>query len=129
MQKDEHVSVHPIFTIPEGKMDEFKALFERFYSNTKQGTKETIFYGFGICGNKVLCREHFVSAEGVLAHLGDVQELLGEALGICGEGNFELKVVGPSASIEKLKPALEPMGAKFFELQDGAFLMNTTFKK
>jgi len=128
LQKDQHVSVHPTFTVPEGKMEQFKAMFEKFYTNTKQGTKETIFYGFGICGNKVYCREHFVSAEGVLQHLAEVQELLGQAMGILGEGCLELKVVGSSASNEKLKPALEPMGATFYELQDGAFLMNTTFK-
>jgi len=129
LQKDEHVSIHPVFTVPEGKMEEFKAMFEKFHEKTKQGTKETIFYGFAICGNKVLCREHYVSADGVLQHLADVNELVGAAMGICGEGALEMKVVGPSAANEKLRSALGPMGASFWDLQDGAFLMNTTFKK
>lgn len=129
LPKDEHVSIHPEFTVPEGKMEEFKALFEKFHAKTKEGTKETIFYGFAICGNKVLCREHYVSADGVLQHLVDVNELVGQALGICGEGALTMKVVGPSASNEKLRSALEPLGASFYDLVDGAFLMNTTFKK
>lgn len=117
---DTHVSVVPYFTVPEGKMGEFKKGFGTFYKNTRNGTKEVMYYGFAVCGDKVFCREGYQSAEGVLAHLGDVKEVLDKACGLCGEGGLDLAVMGPAAELAKLKEALTPLGCKFYETDAGS---------
>ena len=63
------------FTVPEGKMDEFKAGWADFYTHTREGTMkrdDCIYYGFTEEGNTVHCREGYKSADGVLKHLEEV---------------------------------------------------------
>jgi hypothetical protein len=111
---DNHVTIVPYFTVPDGKMAEFKSGFGEFYKNTKAGTKECLYYGFQECGNKIFCREGYKSADGVLAHLGDVKAVLDKAVAIVGEGGLDLSVMGPPKELEKLKEALTPLGCKFY---------------
>ena len=120
-EQDTHVTIVPYFTVPEGKMEEFKAGFPKFYEGTKKGTDESIYYGFCAHENKVFCREGYKSAAGVLAHLSDVKEALDAAVAIVGPGGLDLSVMGPAAELEKLKEALGPLGAKFWELDSGSF--------
>ena len=119
---DTHVTIVPYFTVPEGKMDEFKRGFAAFYEGTKAGTDECLYYGFCVCGDKVFCREGYKSAAGVLAHLGDVKAPLDAAVALVGEGGLDLSVMGPAAELEKLKEALGPLGTKFWAT-DGANIM------
>ena len=120
-EQDTHVTIVPYFTVPEGKMEEFKAGFPKFYEGTKGGTSESIYYGFCVHENKVFCREGYKSAEGVLAHLSDVKEALDAAVAIVGPSGLDLAVMGPPAELEKLKGVLGPLGAKFWELDSGSF--------
>jgi len=122
---DTHVTIVPYFTVPDGKMAEFKKGFGSFYKGTRNGTKEVIYYGFAVCENKVHCREGYKSADGVLAHLGDVKEQLDKAVGIVGEGGLDLAVMGPAEELEKLKGALTPLGAKFYETDAGSMWLPT----
>jgi len=120
---DTHVTIVPYFTVPEGKMDEFKAGFPAFYEHTKAGTAASgkcLYYGFAIDGNKVFCREGYTNADGVLAHLGEVKEELDAAVALVGEGGLDLAVMGPAAELEKLKEALGPLGTKFYALDENA---------
>merc|ERR1712183_885438 len=105
-KKDRHCTIVPYFTVPAGKMDEFKSGFADFYAGTKAGTKECLYYGFCCEGNQVFCREGYRSAKGVLAHLGDVKEELDRAVAIVGPSGLKLAVMGPEAEHEKL---MEPM--------------------
>ena len=85
---DSHVTIVPYFTVPEGKMDAFKAGFADFYKHTKEGTGasgECLYYGFAQEGNKIFCREGYKSAAGVLAHLGEVKAELDKAVSIVGD--------------------------------------------
>merc|ERR1712150_369854 len=116
---DSHVTIVPYFTVPDDKMDLFKSGFEKFYSGTKAGTEECLYYGFAVRGNQVFCREGYKSAAGALAYIGDVKESLEESLAIVGEG-LDLSVMGPAAELEKLKDALMPLGAKFWEIDSGS---------
>jgi quinol monooxygenase YgiN len=118
---DEHVSIVPYFTVPEGKMDDFKKGFNVFYQNSKAGTQDCLYYGFAICGNKVFCREGYKTAAGVLAHLSDVKAPLDAALALTGAGGLDLAVMGPAAELEKLKGPLGPLGTQFFEIDAGSF--------
>merc|ERR1712159_287707 len=120
---DTQVTIVPYFTVPEGKMDEFKAGFPAFYEHTKAGTAASgkcLYYGFAIDGNKVFCREGYTNADGVLAHLGEVKEELDAAVALVGEGGLDLAVMGPAAELEKLKEALGPLGTKFYALDGGS---------
>ena len=121
---DMHVTIVPYFTVPEGKMDAFKAGFADFYKHTKEGTAasgECLYYGFAQEGNKIFCREGYKSAAGVLAHLGEVKAELDIAVGLVGEGGLSLSVMGPAAELEKLKEPMGPLGTKFFALDEGTF--------
>jgi len=42
---DTHVTIFPIFTVPEGRMADFKAGFPEFYKRTKAGTENCLYYG------------------------------------------------------------------------------------
>lgn len=118
---DAHVTIVPYFTVPEGKMDEMKALFSKFYEGTKAGTDECLYYAIAIEGSTVFFRQGYKTAAGVLAHMGDVKEALDAALAIVGEGGLNLNVMGPAAELEKLKEPMAPMGTKFWELDSRAF--------
>ena len=121
---DMHVTIVPYFTVPEGKMDEFKAGFADFYKHTKEGTGasgECLYYGFAQEGNTIFCREGYRSAAGVLAHLGEVKAELDTVVALVGDGGLNLAVMGPVAELEKLKEAMGPLGTKFFALDEGTF--------
>ena len=73
-------------------------------------------------GNTVFCREGYASAEGVLAHLDEVKEELDAACGLVGPTGLSLSVMGPKAELDALRPALSPLGCKFFVMDAGCSL-------
>ena len=105
----------PYFTVPKGKMDEFKAAFGKFYDGTRAGTKECLYYGFAAHGNTVHCREGYKNAEGVLAHLGDVKAPLDAAVAMVGKGGLNLAVMGLAAELAKLRGTMGTLGTKFWK--------------
>ena len=83
---DSHVSLRAIFTVPEGKLEEFKAGFPKFYEHTRAGTGKTgacLYYGFCINDNTVICREGYKSAKDIMDHVGEVNEELTQ--GLCSD--------------------------------------------
>jgi len=119
---DTHVTICPYFIVPEGKMGQFKSEFNNFYAGVRTGTETCMYYGFGVHGQQVFCREGYRSAQGALAHIGDVKESLDKALAIVGDGGLDLSVMGPAAELEQMKEALAPLGCKFWELDEGGLL-------
>merc|ERR1711862_558526 len=99
-------SILPEFVVPDGRMDEFKAGFEKFYNATKNGSGASgmYYYGFSIVGDSVYCREGYKNAEAALKHGLDIKELAQEPLKVVGAGGVKINVVGPAAELEKLKP-------------------------
>jgi len=122
---DTHITILPEFVVPAGKMDEFKAGFPKFYAATKNGpgASGAFYYGFGIAGDSVYCREGFKDAEAAAKHGADIKPIIEEPIKAVGAGNMRLNVVGPAAELEKLKPKLAPRGAVFWELDSEAFWM------
>ena len=98
------VSLHPYFKAHPGKLDAFKAILPAFIEKTKT-EKKNLFYDFTFNGDEILCREGYIDAEGLLAHLANVDALFKEALKIADL--IRLEVHGPANELEKLK---EPMG-------------------
>jgi hypothetical protein len=122
---DTTVTLVPYFSVPKGKMSEFKSHFGKFYQHTINGTFSNgpcLFYGFAISDDTVFCREGYASAEGVLAHLDEVKEELDAACGLVGPTGLSLSVMGPKAELDALRPALSPLGCKFFVMDAGCSL-------
>src|SRR4051812_31148473 len=94
------VSLHPYFKIHPGRLNEFKAAMPNFMAKT--ATEErNLFYEFTVNGDEIFCREGYVGAEGILAHISNVGTLLAEVLKIADL--IRLEVHGPAAELEKLK--------------------------
>jgi len=123
--KDTHVTILPEFAVPAGRMEEFKAGFPKFYAATKNGPGASgmLYYGFGVSGDSVYCREGFKDGDAAKQHGADIKGIVEEPMKAVGAGNFKLNVVGPKAELEKLKEKLAPRGAIFWELDSEALWM------
>ena len=105
------VSLHPYFKVHPGRLDEFKAGFPVFVELTKKEPKN-LFYEFSVNGNKVFCREGYVDAEGLLAHLDNVGALLALALKMADL--IRVEVHGPAAELDKLREPLAHLKPEWF---------------
>ena len=76
-----------------------------------------VHYAFSFNGDEEHCREGYEDADGVLAHLDNVGELLQEALKIADLTRLE--VHGPAEELAKLKEPLKDLSPAYFELHDG----------
>ena len=106
----------PYFNVHEGKLDEYKALCEQFIERT-QNEEGVMFYGFSFDGNVAHCREGYQNADGILAHLGNVGDLLEQALQISDIARVE--VHAPAEEIEKLREPLADLNATFYTMELG----------
>lgn len=109
-------TIVPYFKVSDANMPAFRAICERFVAQTKSEPK-CLFYGFSFYGNVAHCREGYVDAEGVLAHLDNVGAILGEALKIAELTRLEIH--GPEAELAKLRAPLADLKAEFFVLEYG----------
>ena len=114
--QDQCCTIVPYFKIQDDKLEEFKALCERFVEKTKEEPK-CLYYGFSFDGHEGHCREGYKDAEGLLAHLENVGTILGEALKIAEITRLE--VHGPEAELAKIRKPLADLNPQFFELKYG----------
>lgn len=91
----------PYFEVQEGQLEAFKALGPQFVSRTR-GEPGCPHYAFSSNGNTAHCREGYMDAEALLAHLQNVGPLLGEALRISA---------GPCAR-QTRKPMMDAFAAR-----------------
>lgn len=112
------VSLHPYFKVHPGKMENFNEGFPVFVELTKAEPKN-LFYEFSVNGDEVFCREGYVDAEGLLAHLDNVGALLAQAMKMADL--FRVEVHGPAEELEKLRGPLAHLSPQWFELvaEDG----------
>ena len=75
------------------------------------------YYGFCFDGDQAHCREGYADAEGVLAHLDNVGDLLQEALAIAELTRLEIH--GVEVQLAKLHGPLEAFNPQFFTLEYG----------
>lgn len=106
----------PYFEIPAENLAAFKALGPRFVEKTKSEAG-CVHYAFSFSGTTAHCREGYVDADAVLAHLANVGELLGQALQIAKI--VRLEVHAPAAELEKLKGPMASLSPQFFVLEEG----------
>ncbi len=110
------VSIHPYFKVHSGKLHAAKALLPRFVEKTASEQK-VLHYEFTINDDEIFCREAYVDAESVLAHLANVGDLLAEMLTNSDLARIEFH--GPSDELEKLKGPLAHLNAAWFEGECG----------
>ena len=106
----------PYFEVQEGQLDAFKALASKFVERTRN-EPGCVHYTFSFNGHSAHCREGYVDAQALLAHLENVGALLGEALKIAKI--VRLEVHAPAAEIEKLRGPMAALGPQFYALADG----------
>jgi len=120
---DQHLSVAVIFDVPAG--EDYKSYFPKFYAKVKAGTKDCLYYGFATCGNKVLCREGYKHAQGMLAHSAEVKDELEGMIKKIGKERVKILMSGPASELEKVKPHMDSrLPIKYVELDTGALQLN-----
>jgi hypothetical protein len=88
-------------------------MFPRFVEETVTEEK-VLFYEFTVNGDEIFCREGYIDAEGVLAHLDNVGVLLAELL---TTGDLtRIEVHGPATELEKLKKPLAHLNPAWFAI-------------
>jgi quinol monooxygenase YgiN len=107
------VSIHPYFKVHPGKLEAFKAAFPAFIEKT-EAEEKNLFYDFTVNGDEVFCREGYLGAEGLLAHLDNIGALLAEALKIADLTRLEIH--GPAEELDKLRGPLAHLKPEFFTL-------------
>ena len=109
-------TIVPYFKIPAGKLESFKALCERFVEKTKSEA-DVLYYGFSFEGDHAHCREGYSHAEGLLAHLENVKQLLVEMLQMVELTRLE--VHASEAELAKLRGPMDGLRPQFFTLEYG----------
>lgn len=109
-------TIVPYFRLSDQNLPKFKAMCEQFVELTQKEEK-VLYYGFSINGNIVHCREGYADAEGVLAHMQNVGELLQQALAISDLERLEIH--GPAEELAKLKEPLADLDISYYTLELG----------
>jgi quinol monooxygenase YgiN len=114
--EDKCCSIVPYFKIHQGRMDEFRRLCEAFVERSSTEPK-CLYYGFSFHDDRAHCREGYEDAEGLLAHVENVGDLLQEAMKIADV--TQLEIHGPESELAKLRGPLSELNAAFFSLEHG----------
>ena len=114
--QDKCVTIHPYFKVPEGNQKAFRTLCEQFISVTSQEPK-CLYYGFSFRDDEAHCREGYEDADGLLAHLNNVQSLLREALKLAEISRLEIH--GIEEELAKLRQPLADFNPTYYTLEYG----------
>jgi hypothetical protein len=120
MENDTVCHLYPYFKLKQP--EEFKKIWYGAFPETKanQEAEKSHQYAFSFesTADVASCRESYGDAEGILLHLKNVDVPLKAVLN--GPADLlRLEVHAPASEIEKLKPALEPLGCQFFTTRWG----------
>mmetsp|Transcript_124659 Transcript_124659/g.399373 ORF Transcript_124659/g.399373 Transcript_124659/m.399373 type:complete len:972 (-) Transcript_124659:83-2998(-) len=126
---DSSVVLHVTFDVPAGKFQAFKDNLRSFYDAIQPAAEGLLYYGFTLDedGGKVVCKEAYKDAAGVLEHLENVDACFQKALSIGTMHSIE--ALGPDVELEKLKPKLTDLGCKFYASDSGCKLHGATIPK
>ncbi|RMF22687.1 MAG: hypothetical protein D6756_10095 [Cyanobacteria bacterium J083] len=113
---DKCCTIYPYFQVKPGKLADFKKLCQRLIEQTQKEPK-CLYYGFSFAGDLVHCREGYEDAEGLLAHLNNVDSLLAEALNLAELTRLEIHAC--ETELAKLREPLAHLKPKFFTLAYG----------
>ena len=116
MAPDAYVTISPHFRVPEGRLEDFKMLCQRFV-DTVANDDGCVRYSWGFVGNEARCREDFVNADAALAHFGSVVGLTEEAYQLAEL--VSLEVLAPDDELAKLRPILTEAKHNLFAVEVG----------
>jgi len=105
------VSLHPYFKVQPDQIEAARALLPQFVERTATEAG-CCYYGFTMDGDEVFCREAYVDATSLLAHLENVGDLLGAMLQVASLDRLEIH--GPAEELEKLKVPLADLKPRWF---------------
>jgi quinol monooxygenase YgiN len=114
--QDTAVTIVPYIKVHTGKMQEFKALCERFVEKSKSEVG-CLYYGFSFSGDTAFCREGYKNGDAALAHLENVGALLTEMLKLTDLIRFEIH--GVESESAKLRAPLADFKPEYFTLECG----------
>jgi quinol monooxygenase YgiN len=114
--EDTCCTIVPYFKIHNGRIQEFKALCERFVERTKSEAG-CLYYGFSFDGDQAHCREGYKDAEATTAHIQNVSDLLAELTKISDVIRFE--VHGPEVELANLRATFADIKPQYFVLEYG----------
>lgn len=114
--KDKCCSIVPYFNVPAPNADAFRAICEQCVTRA-QDEEKCLYYGFSFAGSTAHCREGYADAEGALAHLANVGDLLDQAFKIASLSRLEIH--GPEEELAKLREPLAHLNPQFFTLEYG----------
>ena len=114
--EDTCCTIVPYFRVADARLDAFKELCQQFVGKAG-GEPKCLYYGFSFCGNEAHCREGYADAEGALAHLENVGQLLDEAFKMAEL--IRLEIHGPEEELAKLREPLSKLNPQFFTLEYG----------
>ena len=109
-------TIVPYFKVSAENLPAFKALCERFVAQTDEEVG-CLYYGFSFDGEAAFCREGYVNADALLAHIENVGPLLEEAAEI--SKITRLEVHGPEAELARLREPMAALNPQFFALEYG----------
>jgi len=110
------VTIHPYFQVHAGQMEAALALLPQFLAKTRT-EPDCLFYEFTLNGEEIFCREGYLGAQGVLAHLENVGPLLQEMLKASTLARLELH--GPADELAQLREPLATLNPAWFVRYDG----------
>lgn len=105
------VSIHPYFKIRPGKLKDVQALLPAFLDKTAK-EQGNLYYGFSLNGDQLFCREAYVDAAALLAHLENVGPELEKMLSLVEVSRVE--VHGPAEELQKLHGPLADLKPAWF---------------
>ena len=114
--EDKCCTIVPYFKIHNGRMPDVRKLCGEFVEKARK-EPGCLYYGFTFDGDQMHCREGYSNAEGALAHIENVGQLLQELLKITDLTRLE--VHGPEAELEKLRAPFAGLNPQFFTLDYG----------
>ena len=106
------VSIHPYFKLQPGKLEAFREIFKEFVAKTS--TEEgCLYYDFSLMNEEVVfCREAYVGAEGLLAHVENVGGVIAKVLEI--SELIRVEVHGGAEELAKLKEPLKDLDPDYY---------------
>ena len=116
--QDRCVSPAPYFTVPPGKMVEFKRLCDQMVQKTSE-EPGVLYCGFAFDGDQAFSREGYANADAWISHLENIGAIFGEMLKVADLARLE--VHGTADELVAVRKTLADMGisAQLFTLESG----------
>ena len=109
------LTIQPTFTVTDWAAA--APIMAEFVERTKTETG-CIYYGWSRAGDKLFCREAYVDAAGVLAHLDNVGACVGKLLD--GPATLDkIELHGPKEELDKCKAGMDGLGTTYWEVDSG----------